>query len=94
MNWLGPKVIIVKKEKELTETELNQALAMLDIESPVWRALMQLIETAEENANENAGANMDPPTVMAGYVGGRSHLRMLRDDLINRRDLGLQSLKG
>jgi hypothetical protein len=84
--------IVWRTGQPMSEIELNQALAMLSDESPAWRALMQLIETAETNANENAAATIDPPTVLAGYVGGASHLRMLREELVNRRDSGLQSL--
>jgi len=95
MSWwdrLWERKIVWRTGQPMSEIELNQALATLDEESAAWRALMQLIETAETNANENAGATIDPPTVLAGYVGGASHLRMLREELVNRRDSGIQSL--
>jgi hypothetical protein len=32
---------------------------------------------------------MEPATILAGYVGGAAHLKMLRDDLNIRRETGL-----
>ena len=75
----------------LSEAQLNAALAVGE-DNPMWKAVLQLIATAEENANRNAQDSLDPPTVLAGYVGGASHLRMLRDDLIDRREQGIKEL--
>ena len=73
----------------LEEREINTAFANLEPTHPAWLAFHQLIETARENAMENADQNMDPPTILAGYVGGAAHLKLLRDDLNGRRELGL-----
>jgi hypothetical protein len=73
----------------LSERELNAALANLEVTHPAWVALLQLIDTARENALENADQNMDPPTILAGYVGGAAHLKLLGDELHYRRELGL-----
>lgn len=78
------------KYRELEERQINAALANLDPVNPAWLAVHQLIETARENALENADQNMDPPGILAGYVGGAAHLKMLKDDLNHRRELGLQ----
>jgi hypothetical protein len=89
-NWFQPKVIIeIVKRRELSEEQLNAACAMGDGSHPLWLAVHQLIDTAEENANEDASENMDPPGLLAGYVGGSKHLRLLRADLLRRRELGL-----
>jgi len=85
--------IRIETGKELTEEELDTALAV-DQSDPLWRALHQLIDVAMENAQENANANMDPATVMAGYVGGGAHLKMLRDELISRREAGIKMIGG
>lgn len=83
------KTIEVKKQRELSERELNAACALGETSQlPLWKAIHQLIDTAEENANELAAANMDPPGLLAGYVGGAAQLRLLRADLYARRDLG------
>lgn len=78
------------KYRELKEREINAAFANLDPVNPAWLAIHQLIETARENALENADQNMDPPTILAGYVGGAAHLKMLAEELDNRRELGLK----
>jgi len=85
--------IRIETGKELTEQELDTALAV-DQSDPLWRALHQLIDVAEDNAHENANANMDPATVMAGYVGGAAHLKMLRDELLSRREAGIKLIGG
>jgi hypothetical protein len=70
------RTIRVEKGKELSEAELNAAFAV-PMDDRLWRALHQLIDTAEANAHENAWASMDPPGILAGYVGGAAHLKML-----------------
>lgn len=86
---LFEKTIVVRKYRELTERELNLACALGETSQLVlWKAIHQLIDTAEENANENASANMDPPGLLAGYVGGAAQLRLLREDLYRRLELG------
>ena len=85
--WLR-KTIEVKKARAFDETELNLTLGAIADEHPLWRAIHHLIDVAEDNAIENAGANMDPPGVLAGYVGGAAHLRMLREELYSRRKIG------
>ena len=87
------RVIRVEKGKELSENELNAALAVPK-ENTLWRALHQLIDTAEENAHEQAWANMDPPVILAGYVGGAAHLKMLREELLSRREDGIKLVGG
>jgi hypothetical protein len=87
------RTIRIEKGKELTENELNAAFAVSK-EDRFFRALLQLIDTAEENAHQNAFASMDPPTVLAGYTGGAAHLRMLRDELLDRREEGIRLIGG
>jgi hypothetical protein len=93
MNFLKPRHLEVVKPRAFSESDLNIALAAAADEHPIWRAVHQLIDVAEENANENAAASMDPPTVLAGYVGGAGHLRMLREELFNRRALGMEQIQ-
>jgi hypothetical protein len=90
---LFTRAIRIEKGKELTENELNAAFAVSK-EDRLWRALQQLIDTAEENAHENAWASMDPATLMAGYVGGAAHLKMLREELLSRREEGIKLIGG
>jgi hypothetical protein len=87
------RTIRVEKGKELTEAELNTALAV-PMDDRLWRALHQLIDTAEANAHENAWASMDPPGILAGYVGGAAHLKMFRDELLSRREEGIKLIGG
>lgn len=87
------RTIRVVKGKELTEGELNAALAVAKGDR-LWLALHQLVDTAEENAHENARASMDVPGVLAGYVGGAAHLKMLRDELYSRREDGIKLMGG
>jgi hypothetical protein len=91
MGLFRRSVKVLLRGDALTEPQINAALAVAE-DTPLWRAVMQLIATAEENANQNAQDSMDPPTVMAGYVGGASHLRMLRDELTQRREEGIKEL--
>src|SRR4030095_4931241 len=90
---LFTRAIRIEKGKELTENELNAAFAVSK-ENRLWQALHQLIDTAEENAHENAWASMDPATLMAGYVGGAAHLKMLREELLSRREDGIKLIGG
>jgi hypothetical protein len=87
------RTIRVEKGKELTEEELNAAFAVAK-DDRLWIALHQLIDTAEANAHENAWANMDPPAILAGYVGGAAHLKMLREELLSRREDGIKLIGG
>lgn len=87
------RTIRIEKGKELTEAELNVAFAV-SINDPLWRALHQLIDTAEANAHEQAWASMDPPGILAGYVGGAAHLKMLREELLSRREDGIKLIGG
>ena len=93
MMRLFEKKIIIEKLRPLDENALNLVLGAITDEAPLWRAIHQLIDVAEDNANENAAVNMDPPGTLAGYVGGAAHLRMLRDELYSRRDIGRQLLE-
>lgn len=86
INW-RPKIKI-EKTRAFEEAELNLTLAAIADEHPLWRAIHHLIDVAEDNAHELAAANLDPPTALAGYVGGAAHLRMLREELYSRRKLG------
>lgn len=86
---LFQKTIEVRKHRELSERQLNAACALGESSQlPLWKAIHQLLDTAEENANENAAANMDPPGLLAGYVGGAAQLRLLREDLYRRLENG------
>ena len=93
MNFWPARRIRVETGKELSEPELDAALAVAE-DDRLWMAVHQLIDTAEENAHANADANMDPPTVLAGYVGGAAHLKMLREELLSRREAGISILGG
>lgn len=93
MTWWPRQRVKVETGRELGENELDAALAVPK-DDRLWRALHQLIDTAEENAHENANANMDPATVMAGYVGGAAHLKMLREELLSRREAGIKLMGG
>lgn len=78
--------------KRFDEEQLDLALAHPALPEPSWAAILQLIDTAEANANEEAAEDIHQPTVMAGYVGGAKHLRILRQELENRRAKGLELL--
>jgi hypothetical protein len=83
--------LVIQENEPLSEAQINASLAVAPDDS-MWVAVLQLINTAEANANRNAQDGMDPPTVLAGYVGGAAHLRMLRDELIDRRQDGIREL--
>ena len=85
------RVRLIVRATAMSEQEINHALAMASEETPLYRAFMQLIETARENSTRNAGAAADNPTKMAGYVGGGEHLLMLRDDVMDRREMELEA---
>jgi hypothetical protein len=91
VNWPWQKRILLEHPRPLAESDLNAALAVPH-DDPMWRCIHQLIDVAEENANENAAASVNHHGECAGYVGGASHLRMLRDELFNRRALGIEQL--
>jgi hypothetical protein len=86
LSWFKKTTVVRRRQdEELSERELNLACALGETSQLIlWKAVHQLIDTAEENANENAAANMDPPALMAGYVGGAAQLRLLREDLYAR----------
>jgi hypothetical protein len=89
----GLKRIVIQKQRELSERDLNAACATVDEKHPLWLAIHQLIITARENALENADQNMAPPGILAGYVGGAAHLKMLAEELHTRRETGLEERK-
>jgi hypothetical protein len=91
MTWPWQKRILVTHPRPFNEGELNAALAVSH-EDPIWRAVHQLIDVAEANAHENASANVSDQGECAGYVGGAAHLRLLREELYNRRALGIELL--
>ena len=85
--YLFPRRIVVRKRAPMKEKELDLALGVAE-ENELWRAIHQLIDTAEENANSNAA--VQPPEAMSGYVGGAEHLRLLREELERRRTNGIE----
>ncbi len=86
MKWFVRQIrVVVRKQPPLKEEMIDLAMALKE-ESLVWRALHQLIDTAEENANENAAMFL---VEQREYVGGAKHLRMLREELVRRRDRGI-----
>jgi hypothetical protein len=64
----------------------------VDEANPIWRALHQLIDTAEANANEEAAEQIGEPYQTTAYVAGAKHLRVLREELVARRNAGLTLL--
>jgi len=89
MSWWKPQVrVVVRKQPPLKEDVIDLALAVQE-ENSMWRAVHQLIDTAEENANENAAADL---AGQREYVGGAKHLRVLREELIRRRERGIEIL--
>jgi len=89
--WQIQRKVKIEHARVFSEGELDAALAVTH-DNPVWRAVHQLIDVAESNANENAAANTNNPGDCAGYVGGAAHLRLLRDEMHNRRAAGIDQL--
>lgn len=93
IRWAPARLVtITTKGRAMSEGELNQAFQVPDTD-PQWRATLQLLETAEQNANAQAAASIDQTNRMAGYVGGAEHLALARGDLIRRREAGLAELR-
>lgn len=99
---LGPfRIIRIRQPSELataaapslTEEELNHALANLTDGHPSWRTLMQLLGVAIDNAYANANLSITSTNELAGYVAGAEHLKMFRDELRTRRQLGQEAAK-
>lgn len=83
---------VLLRAPEMSEREIDTALAVAPTH-PFLVALLQLIETARENAVVNAQEAAENPTKMAGYVGGIAHLMMLRDEIIRRRELVAEEIR-
>ena len=87
--WSLPRARIVRvRQAELTDETVNDVLAGMNDQHLVWRVLMQLLDEAEREAWDAAGARMDNANLGFGYVGGAKHLGQFRDDLEKRRELG------
>ena len=89
--WQIQRTFKIEHARVYNEGELSAALAVTH-DNPVWIAVHQLIDVAEENANENAAASTNNAGDCAGYVGGAAHLRMLREEMHNRRAAGIEQL--
>lgn len=85
-------ITITSASKIMSEAEINRAFQVASTD-PQWCAVMQLLETAEENANAQAAANIDSTNRMAGYVGAAEHLALVRAELVRRREAGLAELR-
>lgn len=84
--WLRPRIVVLR-EKEMSEAELNEALGQLP-SHPILRAINQILDTGERNAWQDAATNASEPHLVAGYVGAADTFRILRDDLERRRRMG------
>jgi len=83
-----PPVWIVREHAELTPAELTQALRVSD-GHPMMRAVLQLIDQAEADANANAAEDIHlPGTVAACHIGGGKYLRELRAEIVSRMRSG------
>lgn len=91
--------IVFARAQPLDEDQLNRVFAVPE-KHEMFQALLQLLETAKQNAHDNAAQELkyNNPLLIAGYTGGAQHIEMVRDDIISRREIGLkaieQTLKG
>lgn len=79
-------VRIVRGPELLSQDELTQAFGA-PLSQPQMRAILQLLDTARDNADRMAAAD---PVNRAKYVGGAEQCRLLLDDIMNRHDLARQ----
>lgn len=69
---------------ELSEEELDKAFAGT-LKHPIIRAFVQLLDTAEDDANRKAA---EEPENREMYVGGAARLRLLLDEIAIRHERG------
>jgi hypothetical protein len=86
--------ILIVRPKRFDEDQLNRVFAVEETHE-MFQALLQLLETAKENAHDNAAAELkgNNPLLVAGYTGGAQHIDMVREDIVARRQLGLKAIR-
>ncbi len=77
-------VRIVRGPELLSDLELDDIFSVT-LEHRMLRAILQILDTAEDNANRNAATD---PANREGYVGGAAQLRLVMDDLLSRQERG------
>src|SRR5437764_68270 len=84
----GPSHITVVRSEVMTEREIDKALREVPDKHPVYRAFMNLLENAREEAVDAVAEDSMSATAMAMHSGGAKYLRAVRDDVLRRRSRG------
>lgn len=82
----SPRIIFFEKGEPLNEEQLRDAFRFGE-HSPLWRALVQIIEVRSAWTADSARANLESnnPLGMAAAIGGEDALKELLVDLSRRR---------
>jgi hypothetical protein len=86
------KRIIFVSQPPLTDEQLERAFVVED-DLPLFRAMLQLIETNALEATEAAEQSVANPYISASCNGGAEHLKRLRDRMFDLRERGIEQHK-
>jgi hypothetical protein len=76
--WRRRHCIIVVRPAQMTEKEVDAAIGGVAETHPTYRAFMQLIDQAEEEAREAADKDSYLPRSLEIHTGGAKYVRALR----------------
>lgn len=97
-NWIfevrrrAALIVPLKRPKEMSELELTSAFAVHEGHK-LYRAVLQLLETAEDNAHKESEEFIDQPNRVFACIGQARMCAVLRKDFAARRELGLPALR-
>jgi len=82
---LPAPTVTVKREKDMTDEQVTRTIQATAPTTPIYRAFMQLLEEAREEAVDWAARDSWSKSAMAMHAGGARYLGAVRADVIRRR---------
>lgn len=85
-------LVIVRREKQLTETELDAAFAVSET-NKLYVAVQQLLQTAEDNSHQATGVAINQTNQLCAHTGAAEICAALQRDMASRRRRALPALR-
>lgn len=77
--------IIIERPDKLTEKEMETALTQCPETHAIYRAFMQLLYQALDEAHVNAEEDLTQPRALEAHTGGAKYVRGILENVLTRR---------
>lgn len=78
--------IIVVRPAQMTPKEMDAAIGGVSVTHPTYRAFMQLLDQAEDEAHDMADKDSYVPRSLEIHTGGAKYVRAMRERVLVMRE--------